>query len=112
MSKRWQKFKNWLIKKLGGYTKAEYEDWSRVPIPKPVPMDITARGYPRKISAAVMVPAYVVGTVGGNIKAMEELSRRLVQEAFSFIEFSSSDVDKNGLITVRASIRVLEVSHQ
>lgn len=28
----WQKIKNWLIKKLGGYTKAEYDDFSRCPV--------------------------------------------------------------------------------
>lgn len=31
----WKRFKNWLIKRLGGYTKAEYDDWSRIPIVKP-----------------------------------------------------------------------------
>ena len=29
-----QKIKNWLIKKLGGHTKAEYDDTSRFPITK------------------------------------------------------------------------------
>lgn len=27
----WEKVKCWLIKKLGGYTKAEYDDFSRFP---------------------------------------------------------------------------------
>ena len=27
-----KKFKDWLIKKLGGYTKAEYDDFSRIPV--------------------------------------------------------------------------------
>ena len=30
-----ERLKNWLIKRLGGYTKEEYDDWSRVPISKP-----------------------------------------------------------------------------
>lgn len=29
-----KKFKDWLIKKLGGFTKAEYDDWTRVPVSK------------------------------------------------------------------------------
>lgn len=29
-----KKFKDWLIKKLGGFTKAEYDDWSRLPVSK------------------------------------------------------------------------------
>ena len=32
----WKRFKTWLIKRLGGYTKEEYDDWSRIPIPKPL----------------------------------------------------------------------------
>lgn len=28
----WWKIKNWLIKRLGGYTKAEYDDFSRFPV--------------------------------------------------------------------------------
>ena len=28
----WQKIKNWIIKKLGGYTKAEYENLSKRPV--------------------------------------------------------------------------------
>lgn len=28
----WEKIKNWLIKWLGGYTKAEYDDFSRCPV--------------------------------------------------------------------------------
>lgn len=32
MSKTWIRFKNWLIKKLGGYTKAEFSDMTRVQI--------------------------------------------------------------------------------
>lgn len=30
----WERFKAWLIKRLGGYTKEEYDDWSRIPIAK------------------------------------------------------------------------------
>lgn len=32
----WKRFKTWLIKRLGGYTKEEYDDWSRIPIVKPL----------------------------------------------------------------------------
>lgn len=28
----WEKIKNWLIKRLGGYTKAEYDDSGRFPV--------------------------------------------------------------------------------
>ena len=31
----WKRFKAWLIKRLGGYTKEEYDDWSRIPIVRP-----------------------------------------------------------------------------
>ena len=30
-----QKIKHWLVKRLGGYTREEYDDWSRIPIVKP-----------------------------------------------------------------------------
>ena len=29
-----KRLKDWLIKRLGGYTKEEYNDWSRIPIVK------------------------------------------------------------------------------
>ena len=31
-----KRLKDWLIKRLGGYTKEEYNDWSRIPIVKPL----------------------------------------------------------------------------
>ena len=31
-----ERLKNWLIKRLGGYTKEEYNDWSRIPIAEPL----------------------------------------------------------------------------
>lgn len=46
MSEMWKRLKNWLIKKLGGYTKAEYDDCSRLPVeryvfrPAPVSRDV------------------------------------------------------------------------
>ena len=33
-----QRFKNWIIKKLGGYTKAEYDNYARLPIDRFVVM--------------------------------------------------------------------------
>lgn len=32
MAEKWRRIKNWCIKKLGGYTKAEYDDMSRFPV--------------------------------------------------------------------------------
>ncbi|MBQ3557843.1 MAG: hypothetical protein IJA11_08640 [Oscillospiraceae bacterium] len=35
-----KRFKAWLIKRLGGYTQEEYDDWRRIPIQKPALQEV------------------------------------------------------------------------
>lgn len=86
----WQKFKNWLIKKLGGYTDEEYKkDWAipKIPHIEPVHKDVV----PIKARVSVglrYLESPAIDIIGW---AREQLLREITKEVSRFIEYEAKD---------------------
>lgn len=104
----WKRFKDWLIKHLGGYTKEEYNDWSRIPIVKPPIVREVHR-------TAELHAAQIIGMkdLAAHRDLVELLAReRIVSELTTgmipYIAWKSSENRQDFTVTLEGVLVVLE----
>ena len=105
MAELWQRIKNWIIKKMGGYTKAEYDDMSRRPAerfvftPQPDRRGIITLRTEATLDTYMSVPhEWVEG------RMLDELAKQM--KPFVVWEFSDDYMDFRK--KVRASVKVVD----
>lgn len=81
----WKRFKNWLIKRLGGYTKAEYDDWSRFHIQRQIVRDVR-RTVDLRVAKTVRCEEFMaLGKTQTELLVRRELTDALTKAAQPYI---------------------------
>lgn len=108
----WKRFKNWLIKRLGGYTKVEYDDWSRIPIVKPDLFSVDrCVGHTVKLHADRTV--YFEDVVARGWQEVErftcaEITRELTNAALPYITWRKLKDPADFKMRIEATLAVLD----
>ena len=107
-----ERLKNWLIKRLGGYTKEEYDDQSRFPIMKP-----DFRAIARTVRHTVDLRAerivyreefMTLGQQEAELRTRAEIARELASAAMPYIAWEQCENRLDLAVRVRGTLTVLE----
>lgn len=100
----WIKFKNWLIKKLGGYTKAEYDAIAHIPMPKPVIQEVRPNVHTLRDELTVFRE-----TERRYRKALEkDMVVKLAEALKPYVRFQVQNIWAQDSVKLRAEVRVLD----
>lgn len=104
-----KRLKDWLIKRLGGYTKEEYNDWSRIPVAKPL---IVEKRFGTVDLRAECIVYHEELTVLGQQEAELRTRRKIAEElaglALPYIVWEQVENRMNMAIRVSGKLVVME----
>ena len=110
-----QKLKDRLIKWLGGYTREEYNDCSRIPIAKP---DFRVIARPeRLVSLSTERIVYyeeiaVLGRCEAELRTRQKIAEELTKQALPYIAWEQTENRENMAIRVRGTLHAVEAGCQ
>ena len=106
----WKRICDWLIKRLGGYTKAEYDDWSRIPVAKPVIQERCHRVETLRAVQTIhmndLSTAWDIDAAG--IRAKEMIVRRLGLDLTPYVQWHTSECYETMTIALEGRIAVMK----
>lgn len=81
-----KRLKDWLIKRLGGYTKEEYNDWSRIPIVKLLIVEKRFRTVDLRAERTVYLEELrVLGRQEAELRTRQKIAEELAGLALPYI---------------------------
>ena len=98
------KLKNWLIKKLGGYTKAEFDAWTNLPVERYV---FTPAPVSRDIVAIRAEAAYALFNKPPEEWLERKLTGELAAKMKKYVRFESIDDPCRMETSIRATVMVV-----
>lgn len=102
----WTKFKTWLIKKLGGYTKAEYDKIAHIPVHPPVLREVRSNVHTLRDELTVFRE-----TERRYRKALEkDMVVKLAEALEPYVRFQVQNIWAQDSVKLRAEVRVLDWS--
>lgn len=105
----WKRFKTWLIKRLGGYTKEEYDDWSRIPIVKPLIVEKRFGTVNLHAERTVYLEELrVLGQQEAELRTRQKIAKELAGLALPYIVWEQTENRMNMAIRVSGKLVVME----
>lgn len=103
-----KRLKDWLIKRLGGYTKEEYNDWSRIPIVKPPIVREVHRTAELHAVQIINMEELAAHRNAVDLRARERIVSRLTNDMIPYIAWKSSENRQDFTVTLEGVLVVLE----
>ena len=104
-----KRLKDWLIKRLGGYTKEEYNDWSRIPIVKPLIREERFRAVDLRAERTVYLEELrVLGQQEAELRTRQKIAEELAGLALPYIVWEQTENRMNMAIRVSGKLVVME----
>lgn len=104
----WKRFKAWLIKRLGGYTKEEYDDWSRIPIVRPAIVREVHRTAELRAAQIIGMEDLAAYRDLVDLRARERIVSELTTGMIPYIAWKSSENRQDFTVTLEGVLVVLE----
>ena len=104
-----KRFKNWLIKFLGGYTKAEYDTVRSIPIAesKIIAREVRRTEELRADRIVGLDEIAIRGQSGADIFAREDIVRELTRGAVPYIEWETEENRMDMSFRIRGKLTVV-----
>ena len=103
-----KRLKDWLIKRLGGYTKEEYDDWSRIPIVKPPIIREVHRTTELHAAQIINMEELAAYRDVVDLRARERIVSKLTTDMIPYIAWKSSENRRDFTVTLEGVLVVLE----